>query len=227
MDGLSRTLLVEELCDRKRLMFEECDAVISLPGGFGTLDETLEVLYWGSLKMHSKPLVLVNIEGYWDAIIRYLQALPDFDARYLIVVEDVEAILPALEAWQPLPPIQTPAHLPHFEDEVSRDTDQPIIIDKPTLENSYFVICALGLKQLEKHARPIGFINAGGAFDDLLSWAQQAQQEHFITDKCLDLFDSTPDEDQLRQMLKQQKVPHIDLHAEKWGAAITSDASGE
>lgn len=223
MAGLTRTLLVEELCDRKRLMFEECDVVVSLPGGFGTLDETLEALYWGSLHMHSKPLVLVNIEGYWDPIIDYLETLPDYDAAYCIIVDDVDEILSALAAWEPLDPIQTPAHLPHFEDEISRDTDQPLIIDKATLENSYFAVCAMGLKQLEKHARPIGLINDGGAFDDFIAWAQLAQREHFITEKCLQLFDYAADEEALRDKLAQQEAPHIDLHALKWGKAVTSD----
>lgn len=157
MNGLTRTLLVEELCDRKRLMFEEGDVIIAMPGGFGTLDETLEVLYWGTLKLHSKPVILVNIEGYWDPIIAYFKTLPDFDDRYCIIVDDVDGILPALQKWEAIAPIQTPAHMPHFEDEITRDTDQPMIADKATLENSYFIICALGLKQLDKHQRHIGF----------------------------------------------------------------------
>ncbi|HCQ70629.1 MAG: TIGR00730 family Rossman fold protein [Alphaproteobacteria bacterium] len=223
MEGLTRTLLVEELCDRKRLMFEECDVVVCLPGGFGTLDETLEALYWGSLKMHSKPIVLVNIDGYWDKMMAFLKSLPDYDDRYCIIVDDVEGILPALEAWDKLPPIQTPAHLPHFEDEISRDTLQAIVIDKPTLENAYFVTCAMGLKQLDKHQRPIGLINAGGVYDDFITWAKNAQAEHFITAKCLTLFDSAPDEDQLRALLKHQSRPDIDLHAEKWGEAISGE----
>ena len=75
LGNLSETILVEDLWDRKKRMFKMADAVLALPGGFGTLDETLEVLYWGSLKLHNKPLVLININGYWDNLITYLLSL--------------------------------------------------------------------------------------------------------------------------------------------------------
>ena len=96
--GLSETILVEDLWQRKKKMFEMADAVITLPGGFGTLDETLEILYWGKLKLHTMPLVLVNIEGYWTKIIEHLQTLGDFDRRFLITVDGIEDIIPALKA---------------------------------------------------------------------------------------------------------------------------------
>jgi predicted Rossmann-fold nucleotide-binding protein len=62
----------------------------ALPGGFGTLDETLEVLYWGKLKLHTMPLVLVNIENYWAPLIAFLRTLRDFDQRFLIVVDSID-----------------------------------------------------------------------------------------------------------------------------------------
>ncbi len=219
LEGLTKTLLVEELCDRKRLMFEEGDAIIALPGGFGTVDEALEVLHWGALGLHSKPLVLVNIEGYWDPLIKYLKTLPDFNPRYCICVDNVDGVLPALQAWDPLPPIQTPAHMPHFEDEITRGTDQAIIIDNASIENSYFAVCALGLKQLGKHKRDIGFLNPDGRFDALLDWVNSAHKEHFITEKCIGLFDSAKSETDLRQQLGDQANIEIDLHAEKWDEA--------
>jgi len=80
-------------------MFQKADAVLALPGGFGTLDESLEVLYWGNLGLHNKPLVLINIEGYWDGLITYLRALPDYDEAFLIVVDSVEESFPALKNW--------------------------------------------------------------------------------------------------------------------------------
>ncbi len=217
LQGLSETIMVEDLCDRKKQMFLMADAIISLPGGFGTLDESLEVLYWGSLKLHSKPLVLINIEGYWDTLIEYIRALPDFDERYLIVVENVEDVIPALENAAPMPPVKTPPHLPHFEDEITRDTDIPIVVDKANIENTYFVTCALGLKQLGKHNRAIGFLNANGHFDDLLKWFKIAQQETFITSKCLKLYGAHENEKMLWAILKNQDSVHIDLHGEKWG----------
>lgn len=217
LEGLHELIMVEDLCDRKKQMFLMADAIIALPGGFGTLDESLEVLYWGALGLHSKPLVLVNIEGYWNALIAYLKPLKDFDQRFLVVVDSVEEVLPALEAFKDLPPVKTPPHLPHFEDEITRDTLMPLIIDRANVENTYFAICALGLKQLGKHTRDIGFLNKDGRFDHLLSWIRLAQAEHFVTAKCLDLFSSDRDEERLRRKLKEQAHVEINLHQEKWG----------
>jgi uncharacterized protein (TIGR00730 family) len=81
MPGLSETVMVDDLWDRKKRMFLKSEAVLVLPGGFGTFDEALEVLYWGSLGLHAKPLVLINIEGYWNEAISYLQTLPDSAAK--------------------------------------------------------------------------------------------------------------------------------------------------
>jgi len=218
LQGLSETVLVNELCERKKKMFLMASAVIALPGGFGTLDESLEILYWGHLGLHAKPLVLVNIAGYWDALLPYLRSLPDFDPRYLIVAETLEDIFPALDAWKP--PVIAPVkieHYPHFEDEIMRDTEEPIIVEKATIENTYYAICAMGLKQLGKHKRPIGLLNTEGQFDGLASWLRMAAQEMFITENCLKLFNVEQTETRLLEALKHQAFVEIDLHGAKWG----------
>lgn len=196
------------------------DVVVSLPGGYGTLDESLELLYWGYLDLHGKPLVLVNIEGYWDGLIAYLQSLPDYDARYLKVVESPEDVFEVIKD-ETLPKAKPglQERYPHFEDEITRRTDAPIIIDRASIENSYYLVCALGLKQLGKHNRPIGLLNDQDQFDDLIAWFENARDERFITDKCLSLFDTAHDMETLMALLKNQKTVSIDLHTEKWGAA--------
>ncbi len=217
LKNLSKTVLVEDLWQRKKKMFEMADAVISLPGGFGTLDETLEVLYWGKLKLHNMPLVLVNIENYWAPLIEYMGTLRDFDKRFLIVVDSVHDAVPALQKWDVPAIARRDGHFPHFEDEIMRKTAEPILIDTPSIENSYYAVCALGLKQLGKHRRPIGFLNTGGQFDGLIEWFHAAARECFITDKCLKLFDVGDNEKALRETLKHQAAVSIDLHREKWG----------
>lgn len=229
LTNLSDTIMVEDLWDRKKRMFRAADAIISLPGGFGTADESLEVLYWAKLGLHNKPLVLINIEGYWNTMISYLKTLPDFDPRFLIVVDTVEEVIPALSTYAPpLPPPQAggkPAkqaggdetHYPHFEDEITRETQEPIIIDIPSVENSYYAVCALGLKQLHKHKRPIGFLNPNGEFDDLIAWFETAAKETFITENCLKLFTVGKEKEALSQNLKHQTYIEIDLHEAKWG----------
>jgi predicted Rossmann-fold nucleotide-binding protein len=199
-------------------MFLKADAIIALPGGFGTLDESLEVLYWGHLKMHAKPLVLVNIENYWTPLIDYVRSLPDFDARYLIVVDKVEAIFPALDAWSfPEESLEIKDGFPHFEGDILRPTSDPIILHEASIQNSYHFITALGLKQLDKHQRPMGILNDKGQFDSFIEWLHSAADEHFITEKCLELYAVAKDKDTMDAALKNQKPVHIDLHREKWG----------
>ncbi len=217
LKGLTETILVEDLWQRKKKMFELADAVVSLPGGFGTLDETLEVLYWGKLKLHTMPLVLVNIENYWAQLIEYIETLRDFDKRFLIVVDNIEDVIPALDKWDTPSITKQGGHFPHFEDEIMRKTGEPIIIDTPSIENSYYAVCALGLKQLGKHTRPIGFLNKDGQFNGLLEWFITAEKESFITEKCLMLYDVAENEKTLREKLSHQGAIAIDLHKEKWG----------
>ena len=218
LTNLSDTVMVEDLWDRKKRMFKRADAIIALPGGYGTLDESLEVLYWANLALHNKPLVLVNIEQYWDHLIAFLNTLPDFDKRFLIVVDNVKDIMPALQAYQSLPEPEATDRYPHFEDEICRETNQPIIIDVPSVENAYYAMCAVGLKQLHKHKRAIGFLNENGAFDALLNWIETAAKEKFITPHCLELFSAGEDENTLRTILQNQDYVEIDLHEAKWGS---------
>jgi uncharacterized protein (TIGR00730 family) len=217
LKNLTETILVDDLWERKAKMFARADAVIALPGGFGTLDEALEVLYWAHLGLHNKPLVFVNIENYWGPIIKFLKPLPDFDARFLIVVDSVEEIFPALEKWKQPPPVKAPEHYPHFEDEISRVTKDAIMIEKPSIESTYLMVSALGLKQLGKHGRAIGFLNKDKQFDGLLEWFLKAAEERFITQKCLQLYAVAEDEKALKGLLDTQAPVAINLHVEKWG----------
>src|ERR1700722_2749041 len=57
--------MVDTMHTRKRLMFEHSDAFIVLPGGFGTLDETFELITWRQLHLHEKPVIFININDYW------------------------------------------------------------------------------------------------------------------------------------------------------------------
>ncbi len=67
--GLSELVVVDSMHTRKRRMFERSDAFCVLPGGLGTLDEAFEIITWKQLDLHDKPIVLVNIEGFWDPLL--------------------------------------------------------------------------------------------------------------------------------------------------------------
>jgi uncharacterized protein (TIGR00730 family) len=62
-------LVVEDMHERKRLMFLKSDAFVALPGGLGTLEEFVEQLTWSQLGRHQKPIVLANIDGFWDPLL--------------------------------------------------------------------------------------------------------------------------------------------------------------
>ena len=65
---LTRYVVTETMHERKKVMFMNCDAVVVLPGGAGSLDEMFEVLTWRQLRLHSKPIYIVNTNGYWDPL---------------------------------------------------------------------------------------------------------------------------------------------------------------
>ncbi len=70
--GLSELLVVGSIHARKALMAERADAFLAIPGGLGTLDELFEMLTWAQLGLHQKPCALLNIGGYFDDVIRFL-----------------------------------------------------------------------------------------------------------------------------------------------------------
>ena len=60
--------IVSTMHERKMLMFEESDAILTLPGGIGTLEELIEVLSWARLELHRKPIIVLNVEGFWSPL---------------------------------------------------------------------------------------------------------------------------------------------------------------
>ncbi|OYX44403.1 MAG: Rossman fold protein, TIGR00730 family [Rhodobacterales bacterium 32-67-9] len=72
---LSTFVITETMHERKKVMFMNADAVVVLPGGGGSLDEFFEVLTWRQLGLHDKPIVLANIEGYWDPLLAMIDRI--------------------------------------------------------------------------------------------------------------------------------------------------------
>lgn len=71
--GLSKLFVVDDMHQRKKLMYDNADAFLTLPGGMGTLDEMFEVLTWTQLKYHQKPSYILNFEGFYDSLLSYLR----------------------------------------------------------------------------------------------------------------------------------------------------------
>src|SRR6201999_1185964 len=97
-------IVTPDMHERKRLMFERSDAFIALPGGIGTLEELVEQLTGQQLGRHSKPVLLANIDGFWEplfALIAHMRATQFIRANLTVDIlkaDRVEDILPRLEA---------------------------------------------------------------------------------------------------------------------------------
>jgi uncharacterized protein (TIGR00730 family) len=95
-------IVVDDMHQRKQLMFAKSDAFVALPGGLGTLEEFVEQLTWSQLGRHKKPIVLANIDGFWDPLLvlfkrmdRELFVRPGLELNMLLV-DRVEQIVPAI-----------------------------------------------------------------------------------------------------------------------------------
>ncbi len=103
---LSELILVETMHQRKQLMNDLSDGAITLPGGFGTLEECFELLTWGQLGLHQKPVGLLNINGYYDALIELLQTmyngglLKDSNRNQLLVSNSIDNLLQQLQSYR-------------------------------------------------------------------------------------------------------------------------------
>ena len=95
-------VVTRDMHERKRLMFERADAFVALPGGIGTLEELVEQLTWAQLGRHKKPILIANIEKFWDplcALLDHMRDLQFIRAGMMVeplVVERIEDILPRL-----------------------------------------------------------------------------------------------------------------------------------
>ncbi len=101
---VTELIVTENMHDRKAKMAQLSDGFVILPGGLGTLDETFEILTWKQLQLHDKPIVIVDLDGYWKPLVDLIDHMVAEDyARpenrdLFRVVAGVEDVLPALEA---------------------------------------------------------------------------------------------------------------------------------
>ena len=101
--------VVDSMHTRKALMADLADGFIAMPGGFGTAEEFFEILTWAQLGLHVKPCGLLNVRGYFDHLIRFVDHAVEQEFihpahRALLIVDDSpEALLERLAAWQPPP----------------------------------------------------------------------------------------------------------------------------
>jgi uncharacterized protein (TIGR00730 family) len=97
--GLTRLETVATMHQRKARMVALADAFLILPGGYGTLDETLEIITWSQLRLHAKPCILINTAGYWNGLLAFLDSTvaagflkPENRALLLVARDAAEAL---------------------------------------------------------------------------------------------------------------------------------------
>jgi uncharacterized protein (TIGR00730 family) len=114
-------IVTPDMHERKRLMFERSDAFVALPGGIGTLEELVEQMTWQQLGRHTKPVLLANIDGFWEpllALLAHMRATEFIRAGLAVNIlkaERVEDILPRLRAAAARAPDGTERMAPEIE----------------------------------------------------------------------------------------------------------------
>lgn len=103
--NLTEMILVETMHERKAKMCELADGFIALPGGFGTMEELFEMLTWAQLSLHRKPIAILNINGFYDSLIDFIEKMVETEllkSEYrtmLLVSDDIEDLLNQMSSY--------------------------------------------------------------------------------------------------------------------------------
>src|SRR6185436_15319620 len=108
--GLNELRIVKSMHERKALMAELSDAFVAMPGGLGTLEEFFEVWTWGQLGLHRKPYALLNVNGFYDPLVEFIDQLVEQkfvkpEHRQMLIVESDVAMLPVRLSSHRTPPV--------------------------------------------------------------------------------------------------------------------------
>jgi uncharacterized protein (TIGR00730 family) len=104
-EGLTELILVDTMHERKTKMNDLSDGVIALPGGFGTLEEFFEMLTWGQLGLHKKPIAILNINGFYDPLVILVQTMVDkgflkqVNQQMLLVSGDIDTLFEKMKNY--------------------------------------------------------------------------------------------------------------------------------
>ncbi len=107
--GLTQLIITENMHERKLKMHELSDGVITLPGGYGTLEELFEMITWSQLGLHRKPIGILNTNGFYDDLLAMLRKmvaqgfLKQENYEMLLVDGTVSGLLKKMKAYKPLP----------------------------------------------------------------------------------------------------------------------------
>ena len=106
------TLIVPSMHERKTIMYDQSDAFVVAPGGVGTLEEVIEVLSWKRLDLHSKPVIFLNLNGFWEPLLAVMEhsiaegMTPASFRQAWVVCDTVEAAIEAMQTADDMPRLQ-------------------------------------------------------------------------------------------------------------------------
>ena len=106
---LSELITTKNMHDRKVIMYQKSDGFIIIPGGFGTMDEFFEISTWGQLGLHTKPIGILNTNGYYDDLIKQCQKMVDVgflaqaNMDAILVSDTLDDLLDEMSNFKPLP----------------------------------------------------------------------------------------------------------------------------
>lgn len=106
---LTELITTENMHDRKIIMYEKSDGFIIIPGGFGTMDEFFEITTWGQLGLHTKPIGILNINGYYDSLLEQCKVmvnrgfLKQGNLDAVVVDNTIDGLLNKMNNYKPLP----------------------------------------------------------------------------------------------------------------------------
>lgn len=118
--GLTELHVVGTMHQRKAMLADRTHAFVALPGGYGTMDEFIEIVTWAQLRIHAKPCVLVNVNGFYDGLLRFLDTCvtegfikPENRGLVQVAGGPEEALALVEQTWRQRP--QIPAHDPRLD----------------------------------------------------------------------------------------------------------------
>jgi uncharacterized protein (TIGR00730 family) len=104
-EGLTELILVDTMHERKTKMHELCDGVITLPGGFGTMEELFEMLTWAQLGLHRKPIGILNVNGFYDDLVSLISNMVDkgllkpINQRMLLMDDNIDNLIKKMQSY--------------------------------------------------------------------------------------------------------------------------------
>ncbi|KAI3405655.1 hypothetical protein KGF56_001673 [Candida oxycetoniae] len=101
-----KTTLVKDMHTRKKLMAQEATAFVALPGGYGTIEELMEIVTWNQLNIHNKPIVVFNIDGYFDSFVTFIKNsiscgfVSSKNGEIIQIADSVDGVIEAITNYQ-------------------------------------------------------------------------------------------------------------------------------